>query len=88
MRLQLLQKYYFLILRIKQKYSPELGKTYKRGVREIQNEWFNTRADEMKIFAEKHDTRHFYQAIKIIYGHKLAKHLSPFKTLIGNNGSQ
>ena len=50
----------------------------QKKLREIQNKWFNTKADEIQSLADNHDIRGFYQALQVIYG---PRHTSPCSLL-------
>ena len=47
-----------------------LRSTVQRDLRTMQNDWWNNLADEMQEFADKHDSKNFYCALRRAYGAK------------------
>ena len=59
-------------------------RTVQKKLREMQDAWVSAKADEIQSYADKHDYKRFYDALKAVYG----PHSSGSSPLLDANGTK
>jgi hypothetical protein len=45
-----------------------IRRAVQQKLRQVQDDWLSQKADEIQEFADRHDTKNFYSALRAIYG--------------------